>query len=136
MAEGDAGEKLEKDMLNWIIPSNLIEESTKAVAFCKRFLQTEPCYEAMTKGRLHHDSLVIEGTALDRNQKIVDLLKKEFKPLLNQAPDPLQAEQKWLLESSVKIAEANGSDLEGDDQIGIEERQCLGNPLQGVGLGL
>jgi len=79
----------------------------------------------MTKGRLHHDSLVIEGTALDRNQKIVDLLE-EFKPLLNQAPDPLQAElKKWLLESSVKVAEASGSDLEGDDQIGIEERQFL-----------
>jgi len=126
MAEGEAGEKLAEGILDWIIPGNLIEEcSEKLLGILLKDLQTEPCYEAMRKGRLHHDSLVIEGTALDRNQKIVDLLE-EFKPLLNQAPDPLQAElKKWLLESSVKVAEASGSDLEGDDQIGIEERQLL-----------
>ena len=126
MAESEAAEKLMEGMLDWIIPSNLIEEcSEEFLGILLIDLQLKPCLEAIGKGVLRHDSLVIEGTALDRNQKIVDLLE-EYKPLLNQAPDSLQAElKKWLLESSVKVAEASGSDLEGDDKLGIEERQFL-----------
>ena len=70
-------------------------------------------------------SLLEEGTALERNQKLTKLLE-DFKSVLVQAPDSLQASLKeWLLESSVKVSEASGSDKEGDDKIGIEERQLL-----------
>ena len=69
--------------------------------------------------------LIGEGTALERNQKLTGLLR-DFKTVLDQSPDSLQASLKeWLLESSVKVAEASGSDTEGDDKIGIEERQLL-----------
>ena len=69
--------------------------------------------------------LMGEGTALERNQKLTGLLR-DFKTVLDQSPDSLQASLKeWLLESSVKVAEASGSDTEGDDKIGIEERQIL-----------
>ena len=119
----EAGEKLK----DWIIPSNLAEEcSEELLAVLVLDLQGKSVIEVIKKWKLQlFDSLVFEGTAFDRNQKIVDLLE-EFKPLLNQAPDSLQAElKKWLLESSVKVAEASGSDLEGDDKLGIEERQFL-----------
>ena len=126
MAESEAGEKLGEGMRNWILPSNLSEEcSEELLGILLIDLQLKPCLEAIGKGVLRHDSLVIEGTALDRNLKIVDLMQ-EVKALLSQAPDSLQTSLKeWILESCVRVAEASGSDLEGDDKIGIEERQLL-----------
>ena len=88
-------------------------------------LQIDPCIEALEKAMIKGPELTIEGTALDRNQKIVDLMQ-EVKALLSQAPDSLQTSLKdWILESCVRVAEASGSDLDGDDKIGVEERQVL-----------
>ena len=84
-----------------------------------------PCVEAMISAQIMGPSLVLEGTALDRNTKIKELIGR-LKLILNRLPVAVQSKlNQWLLESCVKVAEATGSEREGDDKIGIEERQFL-----------
>ena len=84
-----------------------------------------PCVEAMISAQIMGPSLVLEGTALDRNTKIKELIGR-LKLILNRLPVAVQSKlNQWLLGSCVKVAEASGSELEGDDKIGIEERQFL-----------
>jgi tellurite resistance protein len=80
------------------------------------------------------NELLHEGSALERGRK-ADALLADTKSILDQAPEDLQQSLKeWILNSCLDVAEASGSQAEGDDLISIEERQIIVTIFRQLGI--
>ena len=80
------------------------------------------------------NELLHEGSALERGRK-ADALLADTKSILDQAPEDLQQSLKeWILNSCLDVAEASGSQTEGDDLISIEERQIIVTIFRQLGI--
>ena len=84
--------------------------------------------------RHRSNELLHEGSALEQCRKAESLLA-DTKSILDQAPEDLQQSLKeWILNSCLEVAEASGSETEGDDLIGIEERQIIVTIFKQLGI--
>ncbi len=116
------GEELDQKLISHIFNE---EEVDFAVVVEVLYDLEEGMADGIHAARQRSNELLHEGSALEQGRKAESLLA-DTKSILDQAPEDLQQSLKeWILNSCLEVAEASGSEAEGDDLIGIEERQII-----------
>jgi hypothetical protein len=125
------GEELDQKLINHIFNE---EEVDFALVVEVLYDLGEGMADGIHTASQRSNELLHEGSALERGRKAEALLA-DTKSILDQAPEDLQQSLKeWILNSCLDVAEASGSETEGDDSIGIEERQIIVTIFKQLGI--
>ena len=125
------GEELDQKLISHIFNE---EEVDFALVVEVLYDLEEGMADGIHAARERSNELLHEGSALEQGRKAEALLA-DTKSILDQAPENLQQSLKeWILNSCLDVAEASGSEVKGDDMIGIEERQILVTIFKQLGI--